>query len=502
MILRLSVCGLLILLIVVIALSYYKNKEGFENLTNLMDYNKVKGRYIKIEQKQQGCLNLAEIQVYSDKNGKNIIEPNMVISQSSPADPAKKLLDGNPDTIGHTSCSDVGWFLLDLGSVVPIYKIVITNRKDCCRERANGITVSILNGIHVVYKSNPFKDTKGRTSYTELGGNNATMNEYYYTFTLFPPYPNPFGDLPSTVDFETASDIDVVKGWSRTNPLEDPNPMLTNETPESCRQMALNSNGKYVAWGYRKDNHPTDYYKNTCYLYKKGFGPFRGDDNDNIHLTGCINPGEKVELGCKVSPQSTEQYNKTTPESTQSNNSCTQSNNSSTQSNNSSTQSNNSSTQSNNSSTQSDNSSTPYREDINPQVKVSEIGFDAMKLQEEVNRLNDVQKAFRNDVLANREILHRIQTEKDKLAQESVNNTASILQGKEYENGSFLNSTINDNQMKNRIENDDDDGMNGCYEGTTYRCPKNPDGSCPPLPDMTKYIRKDSIPCWGCNIDY
>ena len=24
--------------------------------------------------------------------------------------------------------------------------------------------------------------------------------------------------------------------------------------------------------------------------------------------------------------------------------------------------------------------------------------------------------------------------------------------------------------------------------------------SCPPMPDMSQYIRKDSIPCWGCNL--
>jgi len=448
MILRLTVCGLVIVLIAVIAISYYSNREGFETLNKLMDRKIVRGRYIKIEQKQQGCINLADIEVYSNKISGNIVRKDMVISQSSPGAPATNLLDGNKDTIGHNNCNDIGWFLLDLGEVLPIYKIVITNRKDCCRERANGISVSILNGSTVIYKSNPFKDTKGRTSYTELGGNNATMNEYYYTFTLFPPYPNVFGDLPSTMDFDTASNIDVVKGWSRTNPLEDPTPMLTNETPESCRQMALESNGKYVAWGYRKDNHPTDLYKNTCYLYKSGFGPFSGDGNDDIHLTGCVNPGEKVDLGCKVPPSST-------PSNTPSSNT--------------------------------PSGTVPTREDVKAEVKVSEITFDAMKLQNEVNRLNNIQKMLRMDVLANREILQKIETEKAKLTeqQQKAGDTASTLQGKEYEDSSLYNNANNE-----------------CYEGSEYRCPKNPDGSCPPVPDMTKYIKKNNIPCWGCNIDY
>ena len=483
MILKITLCGLVIVLIMVIATSHFINKEGFENITNLMDRRKVKGRFIKIEQKQTGCLNLAEIEVYSDKNGINIIKPNMVISQSSPADPAKKLLDGNPDTIGHTSCSDVGSFLLDLGSLVPIYKIVIVNRKDCCRERANGISVSILNGTNVVYKSNPFKDVKGRTSYTELGGNNATMNEYYYTFTLFPPYPNPFGDLPSTMDFDTASNIDVVKGWSGSH--DNPKPMLTNETPESCRQMALD--GNYAAWGYRKDNHPTDFFKNTCFLYTKEFKPYSGNQNDDVHLTGCLNPGEKVELGCKaapitlppppppppapsasapapsapsapapipsaptpsapasapspapapsapapVVPASVAQFAKVAPPAT------------------------------------------PSREEVIPQVKLSNIGYEAMLLKQRSDLLKDIQKTIRNEIMSERMLQSELNNIKNK---ENVKDTVATIQGKEYEAG--------------------------CHKDTEFRCPKNPDGSCPPLPDMTKYIKKDQIPCWGCSIDY
>ena len=34
---------------------------------------------------------------------------------------------------------------------------------------------------------------------------------------------------------------------------------------------------------------------------------------------------------------------------------------------------------------------------------------------------------------------------------------------------------------------------NATSQGVDYNCPK--------MPDMSKYIRKDSIPCWGCSID-
>ena len=94
-----------------------------------------------------------------------------------------------------------------------------------------------------------------------------------------------------------------------------------------------------------------------------------------------------------------------------------------------------------------------------------------MNLQERSELLKDIQKLVKNEVLANRSTKPIISGETRKLP-----DTDSTAQGKEYE------------------EN--------CYKETEYRCPKNPDGSCPPVPDMTQYIKKDAIPCWGCSIDY
>ena len=30
---------------------------------------------------------------------------------------------------------------------------------------------------------------------------------------------------------------------------------------------------------------------------------------------------------------------------------------------------------------------------------------------------------------------------------------------------------------------------------------RNSEKNCPKCPDMSKYIRKDKIPCWGCNLE-
>lgn len=122
-------------------------------------------------------------------------------------------------------------------------------------------------------------------------------------------------------------------------------------------------------------------------------------------------------------------------------------------------------------------STTPQRTDIVPEVSLSESGYDAMKLQQKKDLLKDIQKVVRNEILANRMTTPMM---KDKLKDSEKDDTEEsdcTMQGKEYESQKY--------------KGEDE-----------YRCPKNPDGSCPPVPDMTQYIKKDAIPCWGCSIQY
>jgi hypothetical protein len=114
---------------------------------------------------------------------------------------------------------------------------------------------------------------------------------------------------------------------------------------------------------------------------------------------------------------------------------------------------------------------TPQRTDIIPQISISGSGYNAMTLQQRADLLRDVQKAVRNELLSHRSTMPILSGETRK-----SQDTDSTAQGKEYENS--------------------------CHKDTEYRCPKNPDGSCPPIPDMSEYIRKDSIPCYGCSLDY
>ena len=132
-----------------------------------------------------------------------------------------------------------------------------------------------------------------------------------------------------------------------------------------------------------------------------------------------------------------------------------------------------------------DNSSVPQRNDIVPDVTLSETGFNAMNLQQKINILKDIQKVVTSDLIANRNLLQQMDSQNNESDTDDSNNgSISTQQGKEYENGC--------------LKPKDDE----CYQDTEFRCPKNPDGSCPPLPDMTQYIKKDAIPCWGCSVDY
>jgi hypothetical protein len=114
---------------------------------------------------------------------------------------------------------------------------------------------------------------------------------------------------------------------------------------------------------------------------------------------------------------------------------------------------------------------TPARVDIVPEVSISGVGYDALTLQQRADLLRDIQKTVRNDILANRATKQIISGET-----RHSKDTDATAQGQEYESS--------------------------CHKDTEYRCPKNPDGSCPPVPDMSEYIKKDSIPCWGCSLDY
>ena len=161
-----------------------RNPSGWERLVKCCGNDlQIQGRYIKLQYTRQDCLNLAQISVYSQKNGANLITTNTTVTKSSVwgggdyIAPSKNFVDGIGLSLVHTSCGDVPWIQVDLGEVVPIYKVVIMNRTDCCKERILGSYLSISDETGSVYTSKPI----------------STVNTSY---SWYPPKTDVRGDVP------------------------------------------------------------------------------------------------------------------------------------------------------------------------------------------------------------------------------------------------------------------------------------------------------------------
>ena len=107
-----------------------------------------------------------------------------------------------------------------------------------------------------------------------------------------------------------------------------------------------------------------------------------------------------------------------------------------------------------------------------PTVTLSDTGYAATELHQKTGLLQDIQKIVHNELLASRS------TEPVHGGKVSHSSSASISQGNEYNKAS----------MKKSDSSCEEDELEQSYNN-----------SCP---DMSQYIKKDSIPCAGCNLDY
>ena len=146
----------------------------------------MQGQYFLLRYNRQECLNLAQIGIYSDDSiSSNVITPRTAVVKSSgfsgDAYPVQNYVNGLANTFVHTSCYDVPWIQVNLDRNVPVYRIVITNRKDCCQSRVLGARLLFAagGGPGIIYTSNEIQ----------------TVNS---TYTWFPPNPTVYGDYPLT----------------------------------------------------------------------------------------------------------------------------------------------------------------------------------------------------------------------------------------------------------------------------------------------------------------
>ena len=113
-------------------------------------------------------LNLAELEVFAPGGTTSLAAGKTVTGTAIAANyPGANLVDGNMTNFAHTWGRDAtvkDEFTVDLGSVQEIEKIKITNRVDCCKNRAIGIKAVILgaDGTTVV-KETPAISTAADT---------------------------------------------------------------------------------------------------------------------------------------------------------------------------------------------------------------------------------------------------------------------------------------------------------------------------------------------------
>ena len=134
----------------------------------------------------------------------------------------------------------------------------------------------------------------------------------------------------------------------------------------------------------------------------------------------------------------------------------------------------------------------PERKDIQPQISVSDTSYMAMKGKQKSDLLSSIQKIVRNELLANRVTQPTVRNIQDNDDYDTNTNDDShcTAQGSEFKKAT-----------PKRMSKGCPDSSDPCDISD------QPQNSAPKpyksnMPDMSKYIKKDSIPCWGCSLDY
>ena len=134
--------------------------------------SEVRGRYLRLAlpRGKSGFITISEIQVYSE--GHNIARAGSATQSSnySGATLAAKAVDGNADgTFGSCACTQEekdAWWELDLGAEVPIDHIVVYNRGDCCPERLDHVSVTLLDKTRKIVTEHNTGDAPSRLAFS------------------------------------------------------------------------------------------------------------------------------------------------------------------------------------------------------------------------------------------------------------------------------------------------------------------------------------------------
>lgn len=143
-----------------------KKREPQANI----EESKIKGQFVRIALKPGATsfLTISEVQVFS--NGKNIALTGTAKQSSTGYNaPAAKAIDGVADgSFSSCSCTNEeqnAWWELDLGKEYPIDQILVFNRNDCCPERLDNVSVTILAPDRKVTAENKIEKAPFRSEF-------------------------------------------------------------------------------------------------------------------------------------------------------------------------------------------------------------------------------------------------------------------------------------------------------------------------------------------------
>ena len=106
------------------------------------------------------------------------------------------------------------------------------------------------------------------------------------------------GLIPGSVSFFEDGDEkeDVVFGVAKGSKTKDE---WKDMSADDCKQIAKDSEGKYIAWGHHGEDHENEDKRNSCFMYTK-IKPYKGDNDNEVSFMGCTDPTMSVLNGCKA----------------------------------------------------------------------------------------------------------------------------------------------------------------------------------------------------------
>jgi uncharacterized protein (UPF0333 family) len=135
---------------------------------------------------------------------------------------------------------------------------------------------------------------------------------------------------------------------------------------------------------------------------------------------------------------------------------------------------------------------------VNPRIELSDTGYTAMKMNKHSNLLNDIQKIIHNEMLSNRSLDIVVKNVNPPGGSMQRNKSIDALAKQDPLQQAIAQQAMS---KKGASYNGSSNGSScgGSCGGTCDTCSSSRDENAP---DMSKYIRKDQIPCWGCSLDY